>query len=441
MLIWPRQSFHTVCCWIFPAPVVRSILAREIAVLRTCSTWAGAWLACMELHNFPPIQTWQTWMYSGSTACVRTQKTRQTPWQRGGPCCSGPARLGRAFQSIENRFYDDICQLVSRPGFFEILIASQAPPHKTPSKVRKLTFPQGISVCVGSLELRTGTFSCPSVPPKVNQGPAGIYRSGMTGIQSHWVVCRLLQLPWICLLLFLPGLCWHPTADPYGLCSRRSTLFHVLESLWVSHGSEVPGISFLLSVEYVPFMEQNSALDLFPLQRRLRSCTCPFYPLLSARQFCLYMALNRQFQQFPVGFGCFNFGSQIVKQIACSGQEQEQSVNTAHPLLPKLRLHKFSIRASSQQQSRDALQTSILWIFHDPPVNSLNQTGNEMMCYSGIPVERHLCRIIARRLDSKASSSGSLLSIMYAAFWISNSILNLWNVLTWQLYKHVHTTP
>ena len=39
-------------------------------------------------------------------------------------------------------------------GFLAILIAAQAPPHLTPSKVRKPepTFPQGIPVCVGSLE-------------------------------------------------------------------------------------------------------------------------------------------------------------------------------------------------------------------------------------------------------------------------------------------------
>ena len=188
--------------------------------------------------------------------------------------------------------------------------------------------------------------------------------------------------------------------------------------------------------------EQNSALDLFPLQSRLHSCTCPSSPLLSdqlANFACAWPWIG-SFNNFLSSW-LLQLWQPNSKNIPCSGQEQEQLVNTARPLLPKLRLHKFSLWASSQQQSRDALQTSILWIFHDPPVNSLNQTGNEMMCYSGIPVERHLCRIIARRLDSKASSSGSLLSIMYAAFWISNSILNLWNVLTWQLYKHVHTTP
>ena len=39
-------------------------------------------------------------------------------------------------------------------GFLEIQIAAQAPWHRTPSKVRKPTFPQGLPSpdCVGSLE-------------------------------------------------------------------------------------------------------------------------------------------------------------------------------------------------------------------------------------------------------------------------------------------------
>ena len=45
---------------------------------------------------------------------------------------------------------------------------------------------------------------------------------------------------------------------------------------------DVPGIYFLLGVNYVNFMDQNSAQDLFTLQR---SCTYPFSPLSSARQF------------------------------------------------------------------------------------------------------------------------------------------------------------
>ena len=78
--------------------------------------------------------------------------SKKTPWPRGGPRCCAQACLGRAFQSIENRLHFDMCHAVSRPGLFELLIAAQAPPHRTPSKVRKQTFPQGIPACVGNLE-------------------------------------------------------------------------------------------------------------------------------------------------------------------------------------------------------------------------------------------------------------------------------------------------
>ena len=216
--------------------------------------------------------------------------------------------------------------------------------------------------------------------------------------------------------------------------------------------------------------EQNSALDLFPLQSRLHSCTCPSSPLLSdqlANFACAWPWIG-SFNNFLSSW-LLQLWQPNSKNIPCSGQEQEQLVNTARPLLPKLRLHKFSLRASSQQQSRNALQTSILWIFHDPPVNSLNQTGNEMMCCSGIRftdqlrvwcfwakighwcsvLPNSLARIIARRLDSKASNSGSSLSIVCAAFWISKTLmcaafwilkssLNLWSVSTWQLYYSVY---
>ena len=69
-------------------------------------------------------------------------------------------------------------------------------------------------------------------------------------------------------------------------------------------------------------------------------------------------------------------------------------VITAPPLqLPKLCLHEFPLLTSDRQQSRDALQTSILLIFKDHLVNRLNQTGNEMMCLRANLVERYLCSI------------------------------------------------
>ena len=70
--------------------------------------------------------------------------------------------------------------------FLEILIAAQAPSHRTPSKARKPTFPQGIPVyvgCVGEICAQE-TF----VPSKLRRGSAAIYRSGMTGIRSHQAI-------------------------------------------------------------------------------------------------------------------------------------------------------------------------------------------------------------------------------------------------------------
>ena len=143
-------------------------------------------------------------------------------------------------------------------------------------------------------------------------------------------------------------------------------------------------------------------------------------------------------------------------------------MNTSPPPLPELRLHKVSLWASDQQQSGDALRTSILRMFHNHPASRLNQIGHEMMCRSGVVVERHLCtirrpieglprlgkdwklilqpshaRIIARRLDLKASKSGSLLSTVCAVSWISNSIVKLKTfchgyVTAWSVYISDH---
>ena len=72
------------------------------------------------------------------------------------------------------------------------------------------------------------------------------------------------------------------------------------------------------------------------------------------------------------------------KKIPCCGQEQPT------PQLTELHPHKFSLRTSGQQHSRDVLRFSILWMFQDHPVNRLNQTGDDMMCCSGI-LEHYLC--------------------------------------------------
>ena len=69
-------------------------------------------------------------------------------------------------------------------------------------------------------------------------------------------------------------------------------------------------------------------------------------------------------------------------------------MNIAPPPLPEEHLHKFSLRASGQLQSRFALRTSILRMFRYHRVGPLNPT--EMMCHRAIRVEHCLCSI--RRL-------------------------------------------
>ena len=58
--------------------------------------------------------------------------------------------LARRFQSFNH--HTDTGILYLGQGFFELLIATQAPPHLTPSKLKKPTFSRGIPVCVGNLE-------------------------------------------------------------------------------------------------------------------------------------------------------------------------------------------------------------------------------------------------------------------------------------------------
>ena len=91
-------------------------------------------------------------LHSLPSSIRKTSTTKKTPWPRGGPPCSARARPGRASQSTEDRLHHEICQAVSRSRLFRNPRCPQAPQHRTPSKVRKPTFPQGISVCVGILE-------------------------------------------------------------------------------------------------------------------------------------------------------------------------------------------------------------------------------------------------------------------------------------------------
>ena len=113
----------------------------------------------LSLHvwsNVSPVQARR--ICSGLITRVRTPTTSKTPWLRGGKRCFVQASLGGAFQSIENWLHYGMCHAVSRfhygmchaglrgRGFFELLIAAKAPMHRTPLKVRKLTFPHGILV-------------------------------------------------------------------------------------------------------------------------------------------------------------------------------------------------------------------------------------------------------------------------------------------------------
>ena len=135
-------------------------------------------------------------------------------------------------------------------GFFELFIATQAPQCRilrTPRKVRKPPFPQGIPVCVSSLEKSTHrNLSCKS-------RPAVMYHIGQTGIWLHWAIHWPLPLPWIRLKLLLPGLWCHPTAGPHRLCLKRFFIHLKASEFPMAQKKSVSicGISFLLVVYYV----------------------------------------------------------------------------------------------------------------------------------------------------------------------------------------------
>ena len=71
-----------------------------------------------ELWHFMTYEFIYEFMYMKNTvksylkSCV--PRFQMTPWQS---CCAWP-RLGRAFQSIENRFHYDMCHAVSQPGLW-----------------------------------------------------------------------------------------------------------------------------------------------------------------------------------------------------------------------------------------------------------------------------------------------------------------------------------
>ena len=114
------------------------------------------------------------------------------------------ARLGRAFQSIENRLYYEQCQAVTHPGHSRTLSL----PHKPPRTRRQAKSASQCShkafqfVWAAWRNPRTGTL-CASKVELRSSAAAAIYRSDaseLTGVQSHWAVRGPLSLWWICLL-------------------------------------------------------------------------------------------------------------------------------------------------------------------------------------------------------------------------------------------------
>ena len=201
-----------------------------------------------------------------------------------------------------------------------------------------------------------------------------MYHNGLTGIWSHWAVCSPLWLPWLCLLLFLSVLCWHPTAGPHRQCRKKSKI--IIRNLLVSHGSEeicwCSLDQFRLSVKYILILpwinsHSNEAAPIHFLH-------CHLLADLSAHSFI--------FQQFPV-----RFSSWIVKHFHVgtgTGTVGKYCSSTA------ARTHKFPLQTTDKQQSRNALRSSHLLIFQDHSVNRRNLTGDEMCRRENI-VEHYLC--------------------------------------------------
>ena len=105
---------------IFAAPVVWSIL--EIAVQRPPRLVS---IVQSFLNAFSSSSRVQIWLQRCAWSC-----------------------LGQVSQSIENQIHYDLCHAVYRPGLFPFPRFCTS----SPRKVRKRTFPHGISNFVGSLE-------------------------------------------------------------------------------------------------------------------------------------------------------------------------------------------------------------------------------------------------------------------------------------------------
>ena len=123
------ESFHSVCFRIFAAPVMWSTL--KTAVLRPPRLFSI-------VHSFLKASSSSSRVRIWSLRSLRTISFRNISWH--APLKTLPSLF----------WYVSCC--ISAKAFELLMIAAQAPPHRTTRKVRNPSFPHGIPVCVGSLE-------------------------------------------------------------------------------------------------------------------------------------------------------------------------------------------------------------------------------------------------------------------------------------------------
>ena len=103
--------------------------------------------------------SWCLGLHERHNTSLHLSRRGECAWSRVAAACEDPAlttrkRPGRtAPELILDEHFHEICQAVSWPGHFLKSSLQHKPPlRRTPSKVRKPSFPQAILVCVGSLE-------------------------------------------------------------------------------------------------------------------------------------------------------------------------------------------------------------------------------------------------------------------------------------------------
>ena len=204
-------------------------------------------------------------------------------------------------------------------------------------------------------------------------------------------------------------------------CWKRSTLFHILESLWILHGFEetcwYSSDQFFSECQICTCSgtecRGNAALCLFPLHH---TCTNPISPHIGSQISPVHSLKSAVSTTCRVPSRPLN-----CKTIPCGGQKQVPLVNNAPPPLLELCLHKFPLRTSGKVKFSFELPfcgrfKSIQWIVgrlsesHRLWVDAcLNHIGYEMMAiHSWTLVERHCSAILqpiwsyafARRLDT-----------------------------------------